>query len=110
VYVDPPFDPFSRFAHQVIFSAVYGLEIANNKDDMAKNGQEVVDRTELPLIPGCDAYKYLPFLHLLPTWFPGGHFRASHQLLRGVFEEVFERPWNLMMEAMVGSLNCFILC
>ncbi|THU91995.1 cytochrome P450 [Dendrothele bispora CBS 962.96] len=102
---EPLMDQISTFAHQAIFSAVYGLEIETNKDDMAKNGQEVVERTETPLIPGCDAYKYIPFIHLLPSWFPGGHIKVAHQTLRGVFEEVFERPWNLMMEAMKVNEN-----
>ncbi|KAK7466159.1 hypothetical protein VKT23_004882 [Stygiomarasmius scandens] len=101
----PLMDQIATLAHRVIFSAVYGLDITTNKDDMAKNGRDVVEMTETPLIPGWDAFKYVPLLHLLPTWFPGGHFRASHKKLRGIFDEVFERPWSLMMDAMKSGAS-----
>ncbi|KAK7434380.1 cytochrome p450 [Stygiomarasmius scandens] len=93
-------DQISTLSQTIMFNAVYGLDISTNKESMPQHARELVEINDWVLIPGWDGFKYLPFVHLLPSWFPGGQFRASHLGIRKAIDEIVEGPWNMTMNAM----------
>jgi hypothetical protein len=91
-------------SQNIMFIAVYGFEITSNKEDMPTRNRDMVDIVDHLLVPGWDAYKYIPFIHLLPSWLPGGRFPLLHQTLRETVENGADKPWNTFMENMVSSI------
>jgi len=81
-----------------MYKAVYDVDISTNKDKMAQHDREMVEAADLLMIPGSSGYKFIPFLHWLPS------LNTSHLMLRQGLEAMSEVPWNLAMEDMVSSL------
>ena len=87
-----------------MFDSVYGLEIST-KEDKSQHAREIVDLTNSIFIPGWDAVKSIPFIHLFPSWFPGGRLRIFHERLREVFDATVEDSWAQSMKAMVSYVT-----
>jgi hypothetical protein len=84
-----------------MFNAVYGLDVASNKEDMPHHAREVLDVNDLLFVPGWDAIKYIPFIHRLPSWLPGGHVKVLHKKIAQVLSELGAGPFNATLELMV---------
>ncbi|KAK7439560.1 cytochrome p450 [Stygiomarasmius scandens] len=77
-----------------MYKAVYDLDISTNEDKMAQHDREMVEAADRLMIPGSSGYKFIPFLHWLPS------LNTSHLMLRQGLEAMSEVPWNLAMEDM----------
>ncbi|KAK7448456.1 cytochrome p450 [Stygiomarasmius scandens] len=92
-------DQIETLSQKIMFNAVYGLDISSNKDDLPHHARELLENIESVLIPGWDAFKYLPCIDLLPSWLPGGKWRVSYQVFQQEFKKLCEGPWALMMNS-----------
>ncbi|KAF5317476.1 hypothetical protein D9758_018784 [Tetrapyrgos nigripes] len=81
-----------------MFLSVYGLEIASSEEDMPARNRKVIELLDFSMIAGWSAFKKIPFIHLLPSWLPGGQLVADHLAFHEVFQEGADRPWNALME------------
>ncbi|THU99692.1 cytochrome P450, partial [Dendrothele bispora CBS 962.96] len=95
-------DQVSTLSQVIMFDSVYGLEISNNKEDMPQHARDLVDLNDSLLLPGWDAFKSIPFIHLFPSWFPGGHHRIAHENLSKIIEAVTEGLWGQFIKAIVS--------
>ncbi|THU87628.1 cytochrome P450 [Dendrothele bispora CBS 962.96] len=98
-------DQVSTLSQIVMFDSVYGLEISTNKDDMSQHARDIIELNDLQFIPGWEAFKGIPFIDLLPSWFPGGHYRIAHEMLAEVFKAAAEGPWGQTLKAMEEDEN-----
>jgi len=90
-----------------MFKTVYGLDIATSKEDMPHNAREAADYSDSMLIPGWNAFKWIPFVHLIPSWVPklGTHGSALSKRVMWTLDELAYRPWKLTMDIMVRNFN-----
>jgi len=88
-----------------MFNAIYGLDIATNKEDMSQHARDIIDLNDFLFLPGWDAFKYIPFIHMLPSWLPGGQYRVAHEKIDETLGVTIEGPWLQTLSAMVSSLN-----
>ncbi|KAF5338689.1 hypothetical protein D9758_017575 [Tetrapyrgos nigripes] len=63
---------------------------------MPARNRKVIELLDFSMIAGWNAFKYIPFIHLLPPWLPG--LVADHLAFHDVFQEGVDRPWNTLME------------
>ncbi|THU95211.1 cytochrome P450 [Dendrothele bispora CBS 962.96] len=98
-------DRIAILSQIVMFDSVYGLEITTNKEGMSQHARDIIDLNDLLFLPGWDAFKAIPFLDLLPSWFPGGHIRAAHEMVGETFRAAAEGPWGQTMDAMKSDEN-----
>ncbi|KAF5336745.1 hypothetical protein D9758_016281 [Tetrapyrgos nigripes] len=58
------------------------------------------------IIPGWDGYKYIPFIHLLPSWFPwGDRLIATIHALGEIVREGASKPWDAVREKIKSDGN-----
>ncbi|THU99673.1 cytochrome P450 [Dendrothele bispora CBS 962.96] len=89
-------DQVSTLSQVIMLDSVYGVEISSNKGDMPQHARDLVELNDSLFIPGWGAFKSIPFIHLLPSWFPGGRHRVTHEKLSKVMEVVAENLWGTM--------------
>ncbi|KAK7448457.1 cytochrome p450 [Stygiomarasmius scandens] len=102
-------DQIETLSQKIMFDALYGLDISSSKDDVPHHAREMLELTESILIPGWDAFKYLPLIDSLPSWFPGGQLRTSYQIIQQEFRKLCEGPWSLMMNDINSRSNSALI-
>ncbi|THV03100.1 cytochrome P450 [Dendrothele bispora CBS 962.96] len=98
-------DQVSALSQGVMFDSVYGLEIYNNKEEMPTHARDVVDLSELILLPGWDAFKSIPFIRFFPSWLPGSHQWITYKKMGAAIQATKEDPWGQTMKAMKSDEN-----
>ncbi|KAF5360076.1 hypothetical protein D9758_007556 [Tetrapyrgos nigripes] len=88
----------STLSQKIMFLSIYGLDISNNKEDMPARTRETVESVDDRIIPGLDGYKYIPFFHLLPSWFPGGRHIAAVHAVGEIISEAANNPWDAVQQ------------
>ncbi|THU99695.1 cytochrome P450, partial [Dendrothele bispora CBS 962.96] len=93
-------DQVSTLSQVIMYDSVYSLEISSNKENMPQHARDMAELFESFMIPGWDAFKSIPFIHLFPSWFPGGYHRINHEMLGKMVETFAEDLWQQTMKAM----------
>ncbi|THU98569.1 cytochrome P450 [Dendrothele bispora CBS 962.96] len=98
-------DQVSTLSQVIMFDSVYGLEISSSKEDLPQYARDSIELNDSLLLPGWAAIKSIPFIHLLPSWFPGGKLRIMHENIHEAFSETAEGPWVQTLNAMESDQN-----
>ncbi|KAF5353588.1 hypothetical protein D9758_013797 [Tetrapyrgos nigripes] len=96
----------ATLSQNIMFLSIYGLDISSNEEEMPTRNREAIDTFENSIIPGWDGYKYIPFIHLLPSWFPwGGRLIATIHALGEIAREGASKPWDAVREKIKSDGN-----
>ncbi|KAF5365058.1 hypothetical protein D9758_010965 [Tetrapyrgos nigripes] len=99
-------DQIATLSQKIMFLSIYGLDISSNREEMPAQNREVVESADNGIIPGWDGYKYIPFIHLLPSWFPwGGLLIATMHALGEITREGASKPWDAVREKIKSDGN-----
>ena len=60
----------------MFIGAIYGIELCELQDQYYQTVERVAEVAEALVIPGNFPVEAFPMLRYLPSWFPGGGFKA----------------------------------
>ncbi|KAF5365078.1 hypothetical protein D9758_010984 [Tetrapyrgos nigripes] len=99
-------DHIATLSQKVMFLSLYGLDISSNKEEMPARNREFVEFFDNGIIPGWDGWKSIPFIHLLPSWFPwGGRLIAALHAQGEITGEGASKPWDAVQEKIKSDGN-----
>ncbi|KAI0705578.1 CyP450 monooxygenase [Earliella scabrosa] len=99
-------DPAS-FVHHIrhlfgstIMRITYGIEVDNGNESYLNLAERALAIFSEATVPGKYLVETFPILRHVPSWFPGAKFKREAAEWNPVVQELAERPWNTVIDAM----------
>ncbi|KZV85576.1 cytochrome P450 [Exidia glandulosa HHB12029] len=100
----PDYDKEIRVAvARSIVEMVYGIKIEGIDDPFVVCADTVFEALGDALVPGRYLADVIPMLKLIPSWFPGAHFKREAAQVRKELDTMCDFPFSLVKEAMASG-------
>ena len=83
----------------------YGIEVDNGNESYLNLAERALAIFSEATVPGKYLVETFPILRHLPSWFPGAKFKREAAEWNPIVQELAERPWNTVIDAMVRPLT-----
>ncbi|KAH8105122.1 cytochrome P450 [Cristinia sonorae] len=89
------------FPGSSIIRVVYGARNATLMREYVDLAEKAMDSVRRLLLPGAFAAEFIPALKYIPSWLPGGYTRKFVSEYQPLVDELRDRPFNEVKEAIV---------
>ncbi|KAF8964419.1 cytochrome P450 [Flammula alnicola] len=91
-------------AAAIIMSAIYGYDISPKGDYFVTLAERGVLGLSQSAFPGAAVVNTLPFLRVLPSWFPGAGFKRYALSIKDLITQMQEVPYNYVKKNVVPGI------
>lgn len=86
-----------------ILEITYGYQASSDKDPFILFSENAITELTRVGVPGTYLVDVIPILKHIPPWFPGARFRRELERLRGLVEEMVDKPIQYVKHALRGG-------
>ncbi|KAJ3484834.1 hypothetical protein NLI96_g5364 [Meripilus lineatus] len=87
-------DRFSYHIRRMIMKAIYDIDLKAHDDPYVSIAEEAVEAMSTAASAGVFLVDILPFLKMLPEWFPGAGFQREAKRWKYAAAQMLNRPWE----------------
>ncbi|TFK50343.1 cytochrome P450 [Heliocybe sulcata] len=83
-----------------VMSIAYGIEVSDRDDPYITTAEIAIGSLSETSVPGAFLVNNVPILKYVPPWFPGAGFRKKAEYWRKVGDEMLNKPFYAVLDAM----------